>query len=84
MDNYSKLQIDSKVPSSLSKLSISFPIVGQSLNHVGLVGLSPNGLHHLVEVDVDAHDEEGEPHAQAEEHVHQNVLVSLTIHSEQI
>ena len=57
-----------------------FDIVGQSLDHIGLI-ISPDSLHHLVEVDVDAHDEEGEPHAQAEEHVHQDVLVSLTIHT---
>ena len=49
-------------------------------NHIRLF-LSPDRLHHLVEVDVDAHDEEGEPHAQAEEHVHQDVLVSLTTHT---
>ena len=39
--------------------------------------MSPDRLHDLFEVDVDAHDEEGETHAEAEEHVHQDVLVRL-------
>ena len=46
--------------------------------------LSPDRLHNLFEVDVDAHDEEGETHAEAEEHIHQDVLVCLIVDDKNI
>ena len=62
------------------QLSNILPCLGGFLGPSWFFSLfSPDRLHDLFEVDVDAHDEEGETHAEAEEHVHQDVLVRLIV-----